>query len=196
MRSITKLSLFIFFLCLFGICSHAAEFSIQKGTDGKPDLIAMTGEIFKGDEIKFRVISAASDAAIVSLDSPGGDLYPALTIGKLIHAMGYYTNVSKGAECNSSCALIWLAGQYKYLAKDSAIGFHEIIDCAPTKDAVRKMQRAYALVGAYLQSLGIREGAIYLMLDFSEKPVNWLTWSNARLFGISLVRAESLEPSN
>jgi hypothetical protein len=52
------------------------------------------------------------------------------------------------------------------------------------------------LIGAYYQSLEIREGAIFLMLAYSKNPVNWLTWSNARLYGASLVRAESLEPEN
>ena len=169
---------------------HAADFTISKSKNDAPDLITLEGEIFDGDEFKFRKISAESDNAIISLNSPGGDFYPALKIGKLIRAMSYSTRVDNNSECNSSCSTIWLAGQYKYLAKDSRVGFHEHFDSKPSEHSGNKIKLTYGLLGAYYQSIGLSDGVILYLLDFSEKPKKWLTIGNAEVYGVAVIEAK------
>jgi hypothetical protein len=190
MKIFFKLTLFALFPLLFSLNLQAADFSISKSKDGARDLIKLKGEIFDGDEVKFRKISAESDYAIISLDSPGGSFYPALKIGKQIRAMSYSTRVDQNSECNSACSFIWLAGQYKYLAKGSRIGFHELIASEPVKHLDSKIKLSYAELGAYYQFIGLSDGVIAYLVDFSEKPIKWLSNENAQIYGVSIFEVE------
>ena len=101
----------------------AADISVTAGKDGSADLIIIKGAITAEDEKKFKQIALNTEFATVVLDSPGGLLRPAIAIGKTIRIKEFATAVLD-AECISSCALIWLAGDIRYMAKNSKVGFH------------------------------------------------------------------------
>lgn len=77
---------------------------------------------------------ASADAAInqilsrsvttVSLNSPGGQVTPALKLARVIHAAGINTRVPEGDECHSACSLIFLAGRERIA--DGLLGVHQI----------------------------------------------------------------------
>ena len=64
------------------------------------------------------------DLKLVTLDSPGGKVFPALEIARTIHANGMATSVPSGDECHSACSLIFLAGKER--VADGKLGVHQI----------------------------------------------------------------------
>lgn len=144
--------------------------------------IAITGQITSADVERFRAVSIRYKKAVVLLESPGGSLLPALEIGKMIRLRGYTTFVPPEAVCTSSCALIWLAGAPRQLARQGKIGFH-----ASYRDNAGKLEEsgvANALVGNYLTLLNMPERAVVFATLASPKEISWLTPANKNSAGI------------
>ncbi|MEI8400520.1 MAG: hypothetical protein WCG12_06905 [Alcaligenaceae bacterium] len=162
--------------------SVAADISVSAGKDGSVDLIIIKGDITAEDERKFKQIALNSEFATVVLDSPGGLLRPAIAIGKTIRIKEFSTAVVD-AECLSSCALIWLAGDVRYMAKNSKVGFH----AAYIEDKSGKTIPAAtgnALVGSYLNSLGLNESIVAFVTKAGATEVNWLNKDGADRLGL------------
>jgi hypothetical protein len=70
------------------------------------EFIGIQGPIVAGDDEKFSRLAVQYKKAVVAFDSDGGQLLPALEIGKEIHLRGYSTAVGDGKSCASACALI------------------------------------------------------------------------------------------
>jgi len=73
--------------------------------------------------VKFKADAELYDIETVSLNSGGGSLFSAISIGAIIHSKGMNTYVAKGSICASACGYIFLAGNKKLLL--SKIGIHE-----------------------------------------------------------------------
>lgn len=86
------------------------------------------GRIESGDADKFiRQINRMIDndhlpLSMVYLNSPGGNLYDAMRIGRIIRQLEIGTIVGFGQACHSSCALILLSGRSRIVSGE--IGFH------------------------------------------------------------------------
>ena len=88
------------------LISPASAASIKAGDDA----IVISGKIESGDAATFFTIANAASARVVVLESDGGHLDPAVTIGRDIRRRGLATVVRTNAKCVSACVLIWLAG--------------------------------------------------------------------------------------
>ncbi|RCW87584.1 hypothetical protein C7476_101350 [Phyllobacterium bourgognense] len=115
------------FLTLFTTAGFAAErtfgpFSVD---DGRPDVIALNGEIGVGAALDFRrVLQAAPNAKLFVLNSPGGTVAMALLIADDVHQRNLATFIPKGSSCYSACAYIFLAGNERQV--DGELGVHQI----------------------------------------------------------------------
>ncbi len=96
-------------------CAFAATITHDQGSGNQDDRITISGEIMSEDFAKFKEIALRVEHAVVYLDSPGGDLGTSIKIGRLVRAMDFFTAVDE-TTCASGCALIWLAGQFKFLS--------------------------------------------------------------------------------
>lgn len=161
--------------------SIAANFYNDKLVEGT-QAIVITGQIQSGDDEKFRRLSIEFPDALVVLDSLGGALVPALEIGKLIRLRGYTTIVLDNDTCTSSCALMWLAGERRFLNGAARLGFHaSYID-----EAGRKVESglANALIGHYLSQMGLSQRAVVFATKASPYEISWLTKLNSNEAGI------------
>jgi hypothetical protein len=97
-------------------------------------------------------LEAAPQVHIVSLNSPGGHVAPAMEVAEMIHSRGLATYVDR--FCASACTLVFLAGRERWLAPGARLGFHQAR--APgfsTADADAVLQAAYerfALPSAFI----------------------------------------------
>lgn len=152
---------------------------------GKGEMaLFVTGDIVSGDAAKFRAQASKYEQAFVILESEGGSLADAIDIGETIHLKGFATGVFNGSDCNSSCALIWLAGSPRALARSARVGFH-----AAYTDASGTSQEsgvANAMVGRYLTLLNLPEKAIVFATSAPPSDLSWLTSSNYEQTGIDL----------
>jgi hypothetical protein len=183
-RKKINLTLIVAALSLFCALQQgvAADISVIAGKDGSVDLIIIKGDITAEDEKKFKQIALNTEFATVVLDSRGGLLRPAIAIGKTIRIKEFATAVVD-AECLSSCALIWLAGDVRYMAKNSKVGFH----AAYIEDKDGKTIPAAtgnALVGSYLNSLGLNESIVAFVTRAGATEVNWLNKEGADRLGL------------
>ncbi|HKA77109.1 MAG TPA: hypothetical protein VKD19_08390 [Pseudolabrys sp.] len=189
-------TLFALLLAMQSIAVKAADINVEKMPRSKnegeyrnyPDVyrIQITGELKKNDNQKFSdaVSKLLPLFGIVILDSPGGELSSALAIGKEIKLRGYSTVVKARDTCASACALVWLAGDTRYMEPSSKIGFHAA--SVMKGNAAVESGFANALVGAYLDRLGLTTEAIEYITRPSPSDVQWLSIRHAMLLGINV----------
>src|SRR5262245_16313159 len=85
--------------------------------------ISIVGEIGPNDFEQFKLkASPLVGKRMVALNSPGGNVFAALQIGEFIRLRGWLTFVF--GECDSACALIWLAGTPRMMMSNAKVGFH------------------------------------------------------------------------
>ena len=104
------------------------------------DTISITGQIEQDDYAHFRdALTAKPQTRVVILNSPGGRLTPAITIGREIRARKIATVIPDGAFCSSACAMIWLGGIPRDIHGNGRLGFHSArregqADCRKAKE--------------------------------------------------------------
>jgi hypothetical protein len=176
--------IFLSAITIIATAVHAADISKVAGKSGEVDFILLKGEIQMGDDKLFKNIAFNTDKAIVILDSPGGLVMPALEIGKAIRLKGYATAVTD-TSCTSACAIIWLAGETRFLSKKSRVGFHAVF----VEDAEGQKLPAgvgNALVGSYLNSLGLSEKIVTFVTIAGPDSMRWISKSSADSLGLKV----------
>lgn len=164
--------------------SIAANISVVKGTEGAADLIIIEGPIVAEDEKTFKQIALNSEFATVVLDSRGGKLRPAIAIGKTIRIKEFSTAVI-GSDCLSSCALIWLAGHTRHLGRNYRLGFHAAY-IEDEKGNKTPAATGNALVGSYLNSIGLNEAVVAFVTKAGANEINWMTKGDADRLGLAV----------
>jgi len=178
---------FVLPFCLLApITSPAAEFSKAASGDGGPDTILVVGQLSPGDERQFINAALNSENAVVIFQSPGGNLLAGIEIGKAIRLKGFSTVVPDGVQCASACALAWLGGRRRFLSDTARVGFHAAYIKAEGQAAVSSAGNA--LVGAYLNQLGLPSPAIVYITGTPPDEIQWLNFADARRYGIDVQR--------
>jgi hypothetical protein len=132
----------------------------------------ISGDITQSDGDKFESLSQGVKSAIVALDSSGGSVISGLQIGKIINRNKFITAVPDNTLCASSCALIWLAGVKRFAEDSSLIGFHAAYvykNGKPVESGVGN-----ALVGSYLNQLGLSDNAIIFVTSAPPEGISRL----------------------
>lgn len=170
----------------------AAEFDLD--TSGKIPDIEIFGTIEPGDFAKFQRITANQARLIVHLNSDGGALDDALKIGALIHDKKWITSAINGYPCNSACALIWLAGDKRFLTTSARVGFHAAYRLNGGK--AEESGQANAMVGRYLTLLGLNTDTVVFATTAPPDRLAYITLRNAKSLGIDAIEiSDAKEPS-
>jgi hypothetical protein len=159
-----------------------AEFAVK--TFPHRATIVLSGTIGSGDDVKFARRTGNLHHPIIVLTGPGGNTHAAVEIGKLIRRRGWDTMVPEGQSCMSACALAWLGGIHRYMGWSSAIGFHASYLIAAGRAVESGV--ANAIVGAYLNGLGLPERAVIYITMSAPDEIQLLTLNDARAVGIQV----------
>ncbi|AVA26057.1 crotonase/enoyl-CoA hydratase family protein (plasmid) [Rhizobium sp. NXC24] len=195
-RQLSRRSSWIFALIGAFACSevcNAADITRTPSAGGL-DIIQLRGVMNSGDEDVFRKIAAESQKALIALDSQGGSVKTGIEIGKAIRLRGFATVVASNALCASACALTWLAGSPRFLEPSSKLGFHaafRLVDGKASESGVGN-----ALVGAYLNQMGLSENAVVYVTSAPPEGIEWLTAAKAKETGIDFEMPRSDAPSS
>jgi hypothetical protein len=173
--------------------SLGAEFNIVHTRDG-PDLITVVGDFAVGDEKKFIDVALTSQNALVAFQSPGGSLIAGIEIGKTIHLKGFATLVPENIRCASACALAWLGGRIRLMSDTAQVGFHAAYTHDEAQSAVSAAGNA--LVGAYLNQLGLPSSAIVYITSAPPEGMQWLNFADAQRVGIDVKFANLTADNN
>jgi ATP-dependent protease ClpP protease subunit len=149
-----------------------------------PRVIAIKGELQVGDDEKFIQAALPVKQAVVLFNSEGGNLVAGIEIGKAIKLKQFYTLVAKDTYCASACALAWLAGTRRFMESGARVGFHAAYEVENGQP--KSSGRANALVGAYLNQLGLNTEAIIYISTPAPESMQWLTAEDANQYGIDV----------
>ena len=115
-------------LCLLVAGATGASAGLVYTPDRTPEgtvFLTVSGVFAVNDDLSlFSDAVASSHAQIVAFDSPGGDIYKALELGRLIRRLGLDTIQSIRLQCASACAFAFLGGVMRY-AEPGSIGVHK-----------------------------------------------------------------------
>ena len=154
-----------------------------KGRDG---ILFISGKLNYEDKEKFLVKIEPFAGGVVVFDSPGGNVYAGVEIGKIIRMRGFKTWVPAGNLCASACALAWLGGTTRLLGATARVGFHAAATTLATGE--KKIEDGYsnARSGAYLAQLGLSDDAIFFITGAAPDDMNWLTMERALQIGLAV----------
>jgi hypothetical protein len=107
------------------------------------------------------------DSSWVILNSPGGNLFGGMELGRVIRKHDLRTDIGireAGSDrtlafepggCYSACTLAYLGGSFRFLNKGSHFGIHRFAFTAPQKDEADLAQIASASIMSYLTEMGV-----------------------------------------
>ncbi|HUO23278.1 MAG TPA: hypothetical protein VMU59_12240 [Caulobacteraceae bacterium] len=173
--------------------ANAADIQVFRNGADPTVGISISGDIVNGDAEKFNALAATNANAIVFLDSAGGQIVPAMEIGKTIKLREYPTIVYKGSTCASACALIWLAGNDRVIYTGARVGFHASYQDVGGK--LIEVGTGNALVGHYLSQLGFDERAVIFVTSAAPSDISWLSEESETASDISFRRLTADEPT-
>ena len=75
------------------------------------------------------VLARLPNMEMLILDSPGGQVVPALGIARKVHALGIPTGVAEEMNCSSACSIIFLAGRARVAR--GKLGVHQLSMTGP-----------------------------------------------------------------
>jgi SPOR domain len=145
-------------------------------------LVKVTGRLESSDKDLFLRKILPLSSAVVAFDSDGGNLLAGIQIGETIRLKNFPTLVPNGKRCASSCALAWLGGTKRFMDPESKIGFHS----AYNGDTGKVTGPGNALVGAYLNKIGLPYNAVVYITSASPESMTWLNKRDAEKLGIEV----------
>jgi hypothetical protein len=166
-----------------GVAAPIVRHFLTGKIDGR-DAIVLNGQINAGDDEEFIGLADRLDHALIFLNGPGGNMITALNIGRYVRTRGWDTAVADKQLCMSACAVLWLAGTNRYMADTALIGFHAAYQLE--QDKAVESSIGNALVGAYLNSLGLSDKAVVYLTYSPPDDIQILTKADARAVGIDV----------
>jgi hypothetical protein len=166
--------------------AKAADVDVQRLDNGSA-LILIDGD-FEHDDIetfRTKVASLRTAKVGVAFRSEGGSLVAGIRIGGLIREKKYTTIVPDGAACASACALAWLGGTRRYMGQGASVGFHAayvLKSYGPIESG-----SGNAILGAYLNQLGLSEDAIVYITKTAPTSIQWMNLRDATEHGIAVL---------
>jgi hypothetical protein len=126
----------------------------------------------------------------VYFDSPGGNLYGAMKLGRAIRAASFNTGLAPGysreapapnysetfvkdAKCASACALAFVGGLDRYVAEAGRYGVHQFYATSGSLGDGAS-QATVVAVAAYLLEMGVDRGLLDLASVVQPSSIYWL----------------------
>jgi hypothetical protein len=167
--------------------AHAANISVESGGPDKPALVVVQGSFEGKDGEQFFSKTAALSTAHVRLESNGGSLVAGIQIGETVRLKGFTTIVPAGGRCASACAMAWLGGTQRFMGPGARIGLHS----AHNANSGPGTGVANALLGAYLNRVGLPYSAVIYITQSVPQSITWLSIADAKRLGIEVIPLDS-----
>jgi hypothetical protein len=170
-------------LLLAAPSAEAASIEVKK-VDAASSLVIIDGDLELADIDQFRNKVAPLSKATVAFKSDGGSLLAGIRIGMLIRVRNFITVVPDTAQCASACAVAWLGGARRYMGVGSKVGFHAAY--VQKAGAATESGPGNAVLGAYLDQIGLPEEAIVYITQASPSSMKWMSFEEAEQHGIEV----------
>lgn len=144
--------------------------------------IYISGEITPGMENELRKMSRGigRKGAVVSLDSPGGNLMEGIKIGRYIRDNGWQTRVHSKNEtskaiCASSCVFIFAGGDHRSIGDGAKLGVHRFSSPRRSPDDLALGQYITGTLLEYLRTTTVSTSLIDRASKVPPNEIAWLT---------------------
>lgn len=123
--------------------------------------VLLEGAITAGDaeRIAKQIAELSDKPDRLILNSPGGDVAEALTLGRYVRDQGFDTALRQSDICYSACPYVLAAGVAREIAAGGSVGVHQHYfgesTLLPAFVAVEDIQRGQGQVMTYLDEMGI-----------------------------------------
>lgn len=164
--------------------SNQINVTTEAFPDGTGALVVVSGPFSAGDDKKLtRALLEVEGNAVVLFESPGGSLMAGLAMGRAIRLSSAATAVEAGTTCASACGLAWLGGTRRLMGDGALVGFHAAYY---TDDKGQQIEtgQGNAMIGAYLNQLGLSERAVIYITKAAPAEMTWLSPEDADDLGI------------
>ncbi len=171
---------------------HAAvaglQFKTQSGDNGL-DIILVQGEFSFDDDLDaFSAEVRAHPRAVVTFNSPGGNIIKAMELGRLIRSYGLSTIQIRDLTCESACSLAFMGGVTRE-AEPGSIGVHRS-SFAPDsglapEDQVAAVQQMTAETISYMAEMGVDASLVQLALQYDSKDIRYLSGSEMAKYRVT-----------
>jgi hypothetical protein len=132
----------------------------------------------------------------VALDSRGGSIWVAMSIGRIIRKYSFATRVEVGASCVSACVYLLAAGQWRYVG--GRVGIHRPYLLNDGVTSARARQAQYAGVEAqtrqYLEEMNLPKSLHNRMMRTPPDQVAWLSAHELAAFGLTKMMPPTPRP--
>jgi hypothetical protein len=186
-----------YFVVLIGIaCASPACAATIVAVPGGPEetgAIVVSGVLQAGDDEVFSKQLMKFPKGIVVLSGDGGDLQAAIRIGTAIRLKNYATLAPTDSRCVSACAIAWLGGAPRVMEDGSKIGFHAAYALKDGQAA--EAAAPNALLGAYLNKIGLPDRAIVYVTESPPEGMTWFSAADAQKMGIDVKTIASSKTS-
>jgi hypothetical protein len=167
------------------LAPYAAEAAnIEVRQVGAATLVMVEGDLEFNDIESFRTKVASLTKASVAFRSDGGSLLAGIRIGMLIRVRNFTTIVPDAAQCASACAVAWLGGAHRFLGVGAKVGFHAAY--VQKAGGTAESGPGNAVLGAYLDQIGLPEDAIVYITQAAPNSMKWLNMEDAAQHGIEV----------
>lgn len=131
-------------------------------------IVHLEGEIDAGAPDRLsKALEGIEGSIVVWLNSPGGNLFAGMQLGRVIRSRGGWTHVINprtllAGECYSACAMTFLGGVYRFNDNGARYGVHRAAlptRAAGSPDLVGELSPA---VGAYMREMGVDDRLLTL----------------------------------
>jgi hypothetical protein len=158
---------------------------VREASTNDVSAITIVGEISPGDANEFLSVAIDAKAAVVFLNSDGGNAAEGLVLAKAIRKLGYGTAVIESFRCMSACALIWISGEKRFMSKNALVGFHAVYSDQGVSS------EGNAVYGAFYGQLGLSDRAIRYLTSAPPNGFNQVTLETAPYLDISVAPWEN-----
>jgi len=120
----------------------------------------------------------------VDIDSPGGQVFAGLEIGRLLRREAAPVRVGRGASCISACVFVLMGAPEREVAVGARIGLHRPSFNDPRRDTlVPSMSEQLA---QYAEEMGVSRKIVDDMLAISASRVRFVTTEELSRYGMSV----------
>ncbi|MEJ8853570.1 hypothetical protein WKW79_03270 [Variovorax robiniae] len=208
-------------ICFLSVCAQVLPASsrvlYRPAAGNRPPQISIKGEIVQADLDAFTAIAgtARTDAATfiagrgkgttspgmgsvnVTLDSLGGNVFVAMSMGRIIRTYAFATRVELGARCVSACVYLLAAGQGRYVG--GRVGVHRPHLQNDGVTSARATKAQYAGVNAqarqYLEEMGLPTSLHDRMMQTPSDRVTWLSAHDLSTYRLTTMIPPSPRPA-
>jgi hypothetical protein len=173
---------------LAAVPGPAAALTFEVGATRDGTLIMVMGEIGPHEDFAdLERLARQSGARGVTFDSPGGEIYQAMELGRLIRRLDLETMAWRSFECSSACAFAFLGGVRRY-AEPGSIGVHRSClgpEMVSVERAVEEIQQVTSDVMDYMLEMGVDPEFMQLALRYESRDMRYLSVSETEHFRVT-----------